>query len=290
MAGALELGRRHAADLAHRRGKGHERGRHVELLEAAGHGVLAADGADAQVDLRHERAQHGCRGLAPTLRVAAQAFEVLLERQVHVLALEACRHQARDRFHHGNVRAGELVGLGEVGVEAPGHAAARGGLAAHGQLGHHGLRRRQLVLAAEGHEHRGRADGRVEALGQALVRAYVQVGDQGIHALRKGVAFPRALVGARLAHMHGLLLRRAVACQELAAEVDDGVAVPHDAHARIVGDLGDYGGLEVLLTRVAQELVRRRRRRWRRPCAPATRRWPARCRPGPRTSSAPCSG
>ena len=55
--------------------------------------------------------------------------------------------------------------------------------------------------------------------------------------------------------MHDLLLRRAVACQELAAEVDNGVVVPHDAHARIVGDLGDHGGLEVLLARVAQELV-----------------------------------
>ena len=55
--------------------------------------------------------------------------------------------------------------------------------------------------------------------------------------------------------MHVLLLGRTVAGQELAADVDDGFVVPHDAHARLLGDFGHHGCLEVLLVRVTQELV-----------------------------------
>ena len=251
----LELGRRRAIHRADGRGERHQRGRHVQLLETARHGVLAADGADTQVHLRHQRAQHGGGGLAPALGLVAQLLEVLLERQVHVLVEEAGGHEARHALHHGDVRAGELVRLSEVGVEAPGHAADRGGLAEHGQLRHHGHGRRQLTRPAERHEHRARADGRVEALGQALVRAHVQVGDQRVHALGQRVARPGALVRPTRQHAHVLVLRRAVAVEEVAAHVHDGGAVPLHAHARLLRHRGDRGCLEVLFVRVADELV-----------------------------------
>ena len=51
------------------------------------------------------------------------------------------------------------------------------------------------------------------------------------------------------------VLRGAVAGEELAGEVDDGVAAPRDVDARILGDGGDDGGLEVLLSGIAHELV-----------------------------------
>ena len=55
--------------------------------------------------------------------------------------------------------------------------------------------------------------------------------------------------------MDVLELGRAVGVEELAGEVDDGVALPCHADAGLAGDLGDDGRLEVLLGGVAHELV-----------------------------------
>ena len=259
VAGSLELGGGGARGLAHRHSEADEGGRHVELgtvlLEAAAHGVLAADGAHAQVHLRHEGAEHRRRGLAPALGHVAQALEVLLEREVGVLVVKAGGHELGHALHHGEVGTRELVLLHEVGVEAPGHGACRGGLAVDGELGHHGLARRELPAPAKRHEHRGRADCGVEALGEALVGGHVEVGDQRVHALAKACALPAGLPVALLAHVNVRVLGGAVAGEELAGEVDDGAALPREAHARLLRDGGDDRGLEVLLARVVQELV-----------------------------------
>ena len=55
--------------------------------------------------------------------------------------------------------------------------------------------------------------------------------------------------------MGDLVLGRAVGVEELAGQVDDGHTVPGHAHARLGGDLGDNGRLEVLLGGVAHELL-----------------------------------
>ena len=182
-ASLLELGRRHAIDMAHGRCKAHQRRRDIKLLEAAGHGVLAANGANAQINLSHKRAKNGSRRLAPTLRLGAQALEILLEGKVSVLALKTCGHELRHALHHGNIGTLVLVRRREIRIKAPSHAGAGGGFAENGQLGNHGHARRQLMLAAEGHEHGGSANGGVEALRKTLVGAYVQVGHNGGHAL-----------------------------------------------------------------------------------------------------------
>lgn len=119
-------------------------------------------------------AEHRGNRLAPTRGLFAKALEVFLERIVGILALEARSHQLRERFDDREVGAIELVRLRKIRVEAPGHARACGGLAVDRELRCHGHGRRELVLAAEGHEHRGRADGRVKALDQALVGGHVQ--------------------------------------------------------------------------------------------------------------------
>jgi len=54
--GLLELGREGQAGLAGSQGEGHQRGRHIEVVEGAGHRVLAADGREAQGMLGVERA------------------------------------------------------------------------------------------------------------------------------------------------------------------------------------------------------------------------------------------
>ena len=259
VAGPLELGRGGAGGLAHGHGEADEGGRDVELLalllEAAAHRVLAADGTHAEVNLGHEGAEDGCGRLAPALGHVAQALEVLLEREVGVLVAKAGSHELGHALHHGEVGARELVLLHEVGVEAPGHGACRGGLAVDGELGHHGLARRELPAPAKRHEHRGRADCGVEALGEALVGGHVEVGDQRVHALAKACALPAGLPLALLLHVHVHVLGGAVAGKELAREVDDRVAVPLDADARLLGDGGDDRGLEVLLAGVGHELV-----------------------------------
>ena len=241
--------------MAEARGERHERGRDVEVLEAAGHGVLAADRADAEVDLRHEGAEDGGHGLAPALGLVAELLEVLLEGEVEVAVLEAGGHEARDGLDDRQVGAGVLVGLHEVGVEAPRHAGARGGLAVDGELGGHGHGRGELGLSAEGHEHGGGADGGVEALREALVGRDVEVGHEVVELLGQSLARPVVLVGGRGDNVDLLVLGRAVGGEELAAHVDDGLAVPVHDQARVLGDGGDGRGLEVLLAGVAEELL-----------------------------------
>ncbi|MDU4248924.1 MAG: hypothetical protein E7I19_17160, partial [Thomasclavelia ramosa] len=107
--GVLEFRGGGALHVAHGHGEGDQRRRHVEILERTGHGVLAADGAGAQVHLGHQRAEYGGRRLAPAFRLVAQLLEVLLEAQVGLLMLEAGRDQLGQRLDHGQVGAGELV-------------------------------------------------------------------------------------------------------------------------------------------------------------------------------------
>ena len=246
---ALELGRDGAGGLAHGDGETDQGRRNVELaglvLKRTAHGVLAADGTGTQVDLGHEGAQDGCRGLAPALGLGAQTLEVLLEGEIGALVLKAGSHELGDG----------LVGLHQIGVEAPCHGTRRGGLAVYGELGDHGRARGELRLAAKGHEHGRGADGGVEALGKALVGSDVEVGDKRGHALGERGAGPAGLPHATGAHVGDLVFGCAVGVEELAGQVDDGDAVPGHAHARLGGNLGDNGSLQVFLGGVAHELL-----------------------------------
>ena len=256
---ALELGRDGAGGLAHGDGEADQGRRNVELaglvLKRTAHGVLAADGAGTQVDLGHEGAQDGCRGLAPALGLGAQTLEVLLEGEVGALVLKAGGNELGDGLDHGQVGARKLVGLHQIGVEAPCHGARRGGLAVHGELGDHGRAWGELRLAAKGHEHGRGADGGVEALGKALVGSDVEVGDERGHALGERGAGPAGLPHAAGTDVGDLVLGRTVGVEELAGQIDDGDAVPCHAHARLGGNLGDNGRLQVFLGGVAHELL-----------------------------------
>ena len=256
---ALELGGDGAGGLAHGDGEADQGRRNVELaglvLKRTAHGVLAADGTGTQVDLGHKGTQDGCHGLAPTLGLGAQALKVFLEGEVGALVLKAGGNELGDGLDHGQVGACKLVGLHQVGVEAPCHSARRGGLAVHGELGDHGRARSELRLATKGHEHGRGADGGVEALGKALVGGDVKIGDERGHALGKRGAGPAGLPHAAGADVGDLVLGRTVGVEELAGQVDDGNAVPGHAHARLGGNLGDDGCLQVLLGGVAHELL-----------------------------------
>ena len=83
---SLELSGHNAVHVSASRGEADKRRRYIQVLKAAGHRVLAANRANAQVNLRHERAQKRCRRFAPARGVFAQAAEVFLEREVCILA------------------------------------------------------------------------------------------------------------------------------------------------------------------------------------------------------------
>ena len=157
-AGRLELGAHGVRDLPRLDGEGDERGRHVKLLKAAGHGVLAAYRARAEGQLGVQRAEQGGEGLAPALGSRAQALEILLEAQIHVLVPEAARHQARDALRDGEVGPAVGVLLAELHLEAPAHGGAACGLAHDGDFRRHALGGRELIGSAEGHEDRARAN------------------------------------------------------------------------------------------------------------------------------------
>ncbi len=125
----LELGRNHAANRANSCCEAHQRRRHVEVFEAARHGVLATDGTNFKVELRHERTQYGSHGLTPALGFVAQALEIFLEGEVGAFVLEASGNELAHAFNHSQIRTAELVGRAKVGVEAPSQARARSGFA-----------------------------------------------------------------------------------------------------------------------------------------------------------------
>ena len=105
VAGLLHFRGNDVAGLLRGDREGNESRRDVQLLKGAGHGVLAADGADAEVHLGIEGAEQGGEGLAPALRIAAGLFEILLQGKVNILKLRAARDQLRDRFHDSRVGA-----------------------------------------------------------------------------------------------------------------------------------------------------------------------------------------
>ena len=244
-AGALELGRDNIADVRRGHRKGHQRRRDVQLLKAAAHGVLAADRAHAQTQLRVQRAQQRRHGLAPALR-RAHALEILLEGQMRVLNARAAGRQLADRLDHGQIRAAIGILFGHEGIIAPAHRRAAGGPAAHNrQLGHHGLYGGELIFAAKGHQHRGRADGRIEPLGQAALGADVQIGGERPHALGK-IGGNGPFVDLAAGHMGAGMALSAVGIEENARHIDDHIAVPAHHQPLFVGDARHDGGLEVL--------------------------------------------
>ena len=170
---ALELRRSHAIDLAGRNRKRDECRGHIDFgvtfLKRARHGIFAANSANAQVDLRLQGAEHSRHGLAPTLGNIAQALEVFLEGKICGITREACGNKARNAFHDRDICTLELVFLHDKGIEAPRHGARGTRFAIDRELRDHSLGGRELALAAERHEHRGRTDGGVETLAQALV-------------------------------------------------------------------------------------------------------------------------
>ena len=210
---SLELRRNNVGYVRKTGDKRDQRGRDVQVLKAAGHGILAANGRDPKVNLCHESAKQRRRRLTPTSGIVTKLLKVFLEGKVEPCVVKARCHQARNGLNNGKIRSAELVGFHEVRVEAPRHTRDRGCLAKNRQLCHHGKRRSQLTSAAKGHKHGSCADGRVKAFGKPLVGGNVEVLHQRVELFSQrrscpGVSVTR--VSLRLFQSYGRGLRSAV--------------------------------------------------------------------------------
>ena len=87
------------ARLCGREREGNERGRNVDIFESTAHAVLAADGAQAQLYLRVQRAQQRAQRHTPALGIAVQAHEKLLESEAYLIIIAAAGNEFRHRRH-----------------------------------------------------------------------------------------------------------------------------------------------------------------------------------------------
>ena len=250
----LELGGQDLPCLDGSDGEGDQRGRNVLIQEGTRHGVLTADGGGAQLDLGIHGTQQSGEGLAPAGGLVLELLEELLEGQVSQLVVGTRGHQLGHGIVDGGMSTAVGVNAHGVGIQAPCHDAGLvGGLAGQsGQEGGHSLGGGLLGLAAEGHEHRARADGAVEALhktsagsGLEVSRHFAEIGIQG---LGEG---GQILLG----DLHLGVLVGAVGVEEGAGEVGDGLALPAHDHAGLLCDHGHAVGLQVLALGVLNELV-----------------------------------
>ena len=107
VAGVFELRREHLICRHCRHRKGDERRRNIQLLERAGHRVLAADGRNPELMLGTQRAEERRKGLAPLIWVRAEPLKVLLQRQPHPIRSAADGDNLRHGLDDGIRRAME---------------------------------------------------------------------------------------------------------------------------------------------------------------------------------------
>ena len=244
-------------EVADSYGEGAKGRGHVDVVEGAAHGVLAADGGQLQAHLCIVGTEQCSERLTPTVGVVAQFLEVFLEGEAHTAGVATCGSNLGDRTQHGIHGTVEGAPRGLVGIHAVAHDGHGVALAIEQrQLANHALGGRQLVLAAEGHHHAAGADTAVEHLDEAFLRADVEVGD-GLQPKVFNVLKVFRVLKAffRHADADGGLLVGAVGVNEAAAEVDNLFAAPVDDHTGFLGDGGHHRCLEVLFVGILQHEV-----------------------------------
>ena len=238
-----------------RSGKADERGRDVELVERAGHAVLSADGRHVEVQLRSQRAEQGCRGLAPALGLIVQPLEILLHGKPCGEGLRADHGKLCQGFRNRIGRAVEGAPAAQRRDEAIAHRGGGVCLALkHRDARAHRVLRRELVFASVWHQHCARADGGVKPLHQPLLRADGQAGKVIPQRLRLRLPGELGRNGGAVILFRvdrgDLCLRvlgDAIGIEKCTAQGDDLVAAPFHGKIRLVFDDGHRGCLQVFL-------------------------------------------
>ena len=264
----LQLRRHDVAALCDIHREGHQRGRHIDVIESPRHAVLAADGRQPESDLRVISAQQRRERLAPAGGLQGHPTEILLESEADLRGVTAGSHDLRHGLHHRVHSAVIRTPGGQIRVEAIAHHgnSVRPALQ-HRELGHHGLGLRQLMLSAVRHQHAARADGSVEHLHQPFLRTYVQIvqerqpGRLHIALLQR---LPHCghcpfieiiLFLVRNVHLYPRLLMGTVGIQKCPLQVHDLAAPPLQHQPGLLCHHSHGHGLQVLLRGILQERV-----------------------------------
>ena len=231
MSRLLELGGEHLPGPDGGDGKGDEGRGHVQIVEGAGHGVLAADGRRAEVQLGVQSPQQGGEGLAPACGVLLELFKELLEGEVGPSIVCPGGHQLGKGGDHTVIGPPVGVRRHSLRVEAPGHNAGLVRLLPrqHRQKGGHHLGGGSLISAAEGHQHAATADGGIEPLRQPSAGGGRQTGGYGAEGGVFGILGDRGRGNGGRNRRPGVL-HGAVGVQEVPAQVHDGPAPPAHHH------------------------------------------------------------
>ena len=238
--------------------KAHQSRRHIDLVKGTGHGVLAADRSESQLELCLIGTEQGREGLRPSLRlVVVHAAEELLEGQVNLVDIAARRSDFCDRVADRVDSAVIGTPAREIGIEAVAHNGCRIGFAAKQRnLCDHALGLGQLLLTAVGHGDGARADRGIEHLDQPLLRADIQIAED-LEPLRLDIAAACIVEGvlAPLRQFHFDFRRqvRTVRVEEGAGQVHNVLASPVQHEARLCRDHGNRRRFQVLFLRILQE-------------------------------------
>ena len=259
----LEFSRDDIFRRQHADSEGRQRRRHMKLHECAGHGILAADSGDIHRTLSPKRSEKRRKRLAPFFFVFAKAFEVFLQGQPCFFLAAAHRNELRHGFNNGVHRAVERAPFHEIWIEAIGHRRSGSRFSLdHRKFRRHSLLRRHLVLAAEGHQDRARADGGVETLRQSLLRADIEArkilepcGIKVFTALldlfRQTGKIPILVIG--LDNFRLDMLTNAVRREKFSREIHDRLPAPTHDETRFLGNRRDFRRFEIFLVRRLDE-------------------------------------
>ena len=259
----FELGRNNLVRMNCRCGKRDKRRRNVQILECPGHGILAADRRDAELMLRAQSAEKRSKRLAPLLWIGAKAFEILLQRQANGIRFAARRNNLCRGLDNSVNRSMERTPRRKVRVKAERHC--RRGIrlsVTHRNLCDHRLRRGELILSSERHEHGCRADGRIKTLAEPLLTAYVQIAQiRDPHRLQiaprlldeRGDLLQIRRFLIRCLYSDPDVLAHTVRREKTARDPHNFLAVPLHDKVRLCCHDSDLGRLEILLIRMAQK-------------------------------------
>ena len=165
------------------------------------------------------------------------------------------RHGLQNCQHTGVVRR---LG-GDKRVVAKSHNGSKVRMSVtHRQFLRAHLRFRQLVLAAERHQHRGSPDGGVEHFDQTLLGSHIRIRKAALPLLLCCISLYFNRFFYFIGHgsnLGGHALTHAVGVDEVAAEIHDGFAAPSHGETVVIGHFGDDVGFQVLLTAVLEEDV-----------------------------------
>ena len=263
ISGFFQFRRQNIPLSCHIHRKRYKSGRHIDIIEGAGHGILAADGRQSESHLCVISSKERRKRLTPPLRSLTHSAEIFLEGKADLLTVAARRNDLCHGLRHRIDRAVVRTPGGDLRIKAVTHHRHRIGFSGeHRQLCRHHLGFRQLIFSAIGHQHTARADGRVKHLHQSLLGTNIQIRQfrqpglfqiirrKGFLHCRNGRFLQLIFLLGRNRHLDGSLLVSAVCIKERSGDIDDLLASPFQDQPGRSRHLRHNDSLQVLFSRI----------------------------------------